>query len=77
MDKQEMEDDIMNGQGLEPVEILCSIAISLKRIADKLELAQRQPVIMNAEEYENYLAAKERYDIGKAAKQQCKKLLTI
>lgn len=35
---------------------LCSIAISLKRIADKLELSQKQPVIMTAEEYKNYTA---------------------
>jgi hypothetical protein len=27
-----------------------SIAISLKRIADKLELSQKQPIIMTAEE---------------------------
>lgn len=31
--------------------ILYSIAISLKRIADKLELSQKQPVIMSAEDY--------------------------
>jgi hypothetical protein len=30
--------------------ILIGIAISLKRIADKLELAQKQPIIMTAEE---------------------------
>lgn len=29
-----------------------SIAISLKRIADKLDLAAKQPVIMSAEEFE-------------------------
>lgn len=33
---------------------LYSIAISLKRIADKLELSQKQPVIMSAEEYAVY-----------------------
>lgn len=33
---------------------LRSIAISLKRIADKLELSQKQPVIMSAEEYAVY-----------------------
>ena len=31
-----------------------SIAISLKRIADKLELSSKQPIIMNAEEYARY-----------------------
>lgn len=31
-----------------------SIAISLKRIADKLELAQKQPIIMDAEQYKKY-----------------------
>lgn len=29
---------------------LVSIAISLKHIADKLELSQKQPIIMSAEE---------------------------
>lgn len=38
--------------------ILYSIAISLKRIADKLELSQKQPVIMSAEEYAQYCAEK-------------------
>ncbi len=33
---------------------LMSIAISLKRIADKLELSQKQHVIMSAEEYAKY-----------------------
>lgn len=33
---------------------LYSIAISLKRIADKLELSQRQPIIMSAEEHIKY-----------------------
>lgn len=40
---------------------LYSIAISLKRIADKLELSQKQPVIMSAEEYAQYCAEKNGY----------------
>lgn len=35
---------------------LTSIAISLKRIADKLELAQKQPIMMTADEAEKYQA---------------------
>lgn len=35
-------------------ECLKSIAISLKRIADKLELSQKQPIIMDAAEYAEY-----------------------
>jgi hypothetical protein len=35
-------------------EIQLSIAISLKRIADKLELSQKQPTVMTAEEALNY-----------------------
>lgn len=35
-------------------EIQLSIAISLKRIADKLELSQKQPVVMTAEEAVKY-----------------------
>lgn len=37
---------------------LVSIAISLKRIADKLELSQKQPIIMTAEEALIYEAGK-------------------
>jgi flagellar basal body-associated protein FliL len=33
---------------------ITSIAISLKRIADKLELSQKQPTVMTAEEALNY-----------------------
>jgi hypothetical protein len=35
-----------------------SIAISLKRIADKLELSQKQPIVMDAEQYRAYEAGK-------------------
>lgn len=35
---------------------MISIAISLKRIADKLELSTKQPVIMTAEEYKRHTA---------------------
>jgi hypothetical protein len=44
-----------------------SIAISLKRIADKLEVGSKQPIIMNAEEYNRYVKAREMYDTGVAA----------
>lgn len=37
---------------------LVSIAISLKRIADKLELSQKQPIIMSAEQALFYEANK-------------------
>ena len=40
-------------------ESLCSIAISLKRIADKLELSQKQPIIMTADEALKYYKAKD------------------
>lgn len=43
----------LTAKGVEITAII-SIAISLKRIADKLELSQKQPVIMNAEEYAKY-----------------------
>lgn len=33
---------------------LVSIAISLKRIADKMEISHKQPIIMSAEEYARY-----------------------
>lgn len=39
---------------------LYSIAISLKRIADKLELANKQPILMTADDYSNFLKGKER-----------------
>lgn len=35
---------------------LMSIAISLKRIADKLELSQKQPILMIAEEHKQFIA---------------------
>jgi hypothetical protein len=56
--------------GMEPIEPYClteveakgveitalqSIAISLKRIADKLELSQKQPIVMTAEDYKKVL----------------------
>lgn len=34
---------------------IVSIAISLKRIADKLELAQKQPILMDSDQYEAYI----------------------
>lgn len=37
---------------------LHSIAISLKRIADKLELSQKQPVMMSAEEATQFFKPK-------------------
>ncbi len=39
-------------------ELLSSIAISLKRIADKLEFQSKQPIIMTAEEYDKYTKLK-------------------
>lgn len=47
----ELNDLTVNG-----IEItaIISIAISLKRIADKLELSQKQPIIMSAEQYAKY-----------------------
>lgn len=41
------------------VTTLMSIAISLKRIADKLELAYKQPIIMTAEEMLKYYKDKD------------------
>jgi hypothetical protein len=35
-------------------DIQLSIAISLKRIADELELSQKQPIIMTADEAEKF-----------------------
>lgn len=40
-------------------DIQLSIAISLKRIADKLELSQKQPIMMTAQEFAEY---KKSYD---------------
>ena len=40
-------------------DINLSIAISLKRIADKLELSQKQPIIMTADEALKFYAAKD------------------
>jgi hypothetical protein len=34
---------------------IVSIAISLKRIADKLEIANKQPIVMSSKEYEAYM----------------------
>lgn len=48
-------------------EIQLSIAISLKRIADKLELSQKQPIVMTADDYNIYQKSKEQYDAGLAA----------
>jgi len=47
----------MDRADAERLDISCqySIAISLKRIADKLELSQKQPIIMTAEEYARFL----------------------
>lgn len=39
-------------------ELLSSIAISLKRIADKLEFQSKQHIIMTAEEYDKYTKLK-------------------
>jgi len=39
------------------LDVQLSIAISLKRIADKLEISQKQPVIMDAAEALKFYAA--------------------
>jgi len=40
---------------------IVSIAISLKRIADKLEVSQKQPILMTADEALKFYAAKDGY----------------
>ena len=45
--------NIITARGIE-ITSLASIAISLKRIADKLELSQKQPIIMTAEEAKKF-----------------------
>lgn len=48
-------------------DIMLSMAISLKRIADKLELANKQPIIMSADEYQRYSEAKDRKEQARKA----------
>lgn len=48
-------------------DIMLSIAISLKRIADKLELANKQPILMSADEYQRYSEAKDRKEQARKA----------
>lgn len=48
-----------NANELSLVPALYSISISLKRIADKLELASKQPIIMTAEEALEYYKKKD------------------
>jgi hypothetical protein len=49
----EIEKEYKEGQNFYEEELLYSIAISLKRIADIMD-GKQQPVIMSAEEYSKY-----------------------
>lgn len=51
--------DEIIARGIE-ITALTSIAVSLKRIADKLELAQKQPIMMTSVEYAKYEQSKNR-----------------
>ena len=49
-----LEHEIVNWSDNHSTNAMLSIAISLKRIADKFELSSKQPIIMSAEEYARY-----------------------